>query len=134
MFLTAAAPVLILWLLFLVVLIKGDEGTYQLASGERDKKPLRVEELDEDAEYFVIPRQKKKKVQAQRKQGHQLRLDRTVEPWASNFADVQTAQSLLEKCFIDDNGNFRSTRDGLSEKIAEHLGRKSVTIEVASAS
>eukprot|EP00935_MAST-01C_sp_MAST-1C-sp1_P002084 g2084.t1 len=115
------------------VLIKGDEGTYQLASGERDKKPLRVEELNEDAEYFVIPRQKKKKVQAQRKQGHQLRLDRTVEPWASNFADVQSAQSLLKKCFIDDDGNFRSTREsagGLSGKIAEHLGRKSVTIEV----
>ena len=119
------------------MLIKGDEGTYQLASGKHEKKPLRVEELDEDVEYFVIPRQKKRRPQAQCKQGHQLRLDRTVEPWASNFVDVQSAQSLLKKCFIDDNGNFRSTREsagGLSEKIAEHLGRKSVTIEVEATS
>ena len=94
------------------MLIKGDEGTYQLASGERDKKPLRVEELDDNAEYFVIPRQKKKKVQAQRKQGHQLRLDRTVEPWASNFADVHSVQTLLKKCFTGEKWTFELLKDG----------------------
>ena len=138
------------------VLIKGEEQEYVLCSSMHKK----IDELNDDDKYFITS--KTNRNYRTSKMGHQLRINRMIEPWPTQdgnfrtsqaeddedvvtvskapspshyFADTITANELLVKCFIDDglSGRMAYCRN-LPETMKEHLNKTSMTITVKSES